>query len=301
MTLTIGPELQVEPALRAALKRLQLTARRSAASQGLGQHASRSRGAGLEFAQYRAYEPGDELRQIDWKLYGRSDRFFVREAERDSPLTLWLLVDASASMAFADAGFPARSKWAAAKLLCACLIELAQAEGDKVGLLLLGDHRPLLIPAASGLRQRDRLLLALATQTASGTLPLLPALQGSLEKIPAEALVVMLGDGFDAGWALLAERLSAARREVRHIQILGADERDFPYQGAYLFREPESGDERRVEAAAARDEFLRAFSAARHALQRRFQAANIAHVEFFLDESPLRPLQALFRGAGARR
>ncbi|PSD26643.1 DUF58 domain-containing protein, partial [Stenotrophomonas maltophilia] len=66
----------------------------------------RSRGAGLEFAQYRAYEPGDELRQIDWKLYARSDRFFVRESERESPITVWLLLDATASAGQADRAAP---------------------------------------------------------------------------------------------------------------------------------------------------------------------------------------------------
>ncbi|WP_155518724.1 DUF58 domain-containing protein, partial [Xanthomonas euvesicatoria] len=68
--------------VRSRLRGLQLRARHAQGAHGIGQHASRSRGAGLEFAQYRAYEPGDALRQIDWKLYARSDRFFVREAER---------------------------------------------------------------------------------------------------------------------------------------------------------------------------------------------------------------------------
>ncbi|MEQ9728907.1 DUF58 domain-containing protein, partial [Pseudomonas sp. WHRI 8822A] len=76
----------IPAALRSRLRGLQLHARNAQGQQGIGQHASRSRGAGLEFAQYRAYEPGDALRQIDWKLYARSDRFFVREAERESPL-----------------------------------------------------------------------------------------------------------------------------------------------------------------------------------------------------------------------
>ncbi len=80
--------------VRSRLQDLRLNSRRAIGARGIGLHRSRSRGAGLEFAQYRAYEPGDEPRQIDWKLYARSDRFFVREAERESPLTAWLLVDA---------------------------------------------------------------------------------------------------------------------------------------------------------------------------------------------------------------
>ncbi len=71
----------IPPDVRSRLKSLRLLTRRAVGSHGLGLHHSHSRGAGLEFAQYRAYEPGDELRQIDWKLYARSDKFFVREAD----------------------------------------------------------------------------------------------------------------------------------------------------------------------------------------------------------------------------
>ena len=107
--------------VRARLKNLRLRARHGAGGDGLGQHQSRSRGAGLEFAQYRAYEPGDEPRRIDWKLYARSDRFFVRESERDSPLTLWLVIDASASMAQADTARRDWRKLDAAKTIAACV------------------------------------------------------------------------------------------------------------------------------------------------------------------------------------
>src|SRR5215813_2232810 len=120
--------------VRARLKHLRLRARHGAGGDGLGQHASRSRGAGLEFAQYRAYEPGDEPRHIDWKLYARSDRFFVRDATRDTPLTAWLLVDATASMAQADAARPEYTKLVAAKALAACIAEIALQQGDSFGL-----------------------------------------------------------------------------------------------------------------------------------------------------------------------
>ena len=74
--------MNLPPDVRARLRALRLYPRRARGSTGLGQHLSRSRGAGIEFAQYRAYEPGDEPRRIDWKLYARSDRHFVRESER---------------------------------------------------------------------------------------------------------------------------------------------------------------------------------------------------------------------------
>ena len=124
--------------VRSRLRSLRLWPQRASGSRGIGAHASRSRGAGLEFAQYRAYEPGDEPRQIDWKLYARSDRFFVRESERESPLTVWLLLDTTASMAQADR---ARSGWTrlhGACALAACVAELALQQGDGFGLIAIG-------------------------------------------------------------------------------------------------------------------------------------------------------------------
>ena len=105
------------PSLRARLRELRIGSRRISPLRGGGVHRSRDRGAGLEFSQYRGYEPGDEPRRIDWKLYARSDRFFVREAERDSPLTAWVLLDASASMAQADESRPQWTRLDAGKAL----------------------------------------------------------------------------------------------------------------------------------------------------------------------------------------
>ena len=145
--------------VRSRLKDLRLTARRAIGAQGIGVHHSRSRGAGLEFAQYRAYEPGDELRQIDWKLYARSDRFFVREAERESPLTVWIVLDATASMAQRDGARGTR--FDAARSLAACIAELALRQGDRFGLLVLHGDGVRLVAPGNGVRQRDQLLLAL--------------------------------------------------------------------------------------------------------------------------------------------
>ena len=81
--------LDLPPELRTRLRALSIVPRRAAALASAGMHDSRNRGGGLEFAQYRAYERGDDLRGIDWKLYARSDRFFVRDAERESPIAVW--------------------------------------------------------------------------------------------------------------------------------------------------------------------------------------------------------------------
>lgn len=286
--------------LRARLRDLRLTARSGAGGDGLGQHASRSRGAGLEFAQYRAYEPGDELRRIDWKLYARSDRYFVREAERDSPLTAWLIVDASASMRQADAARAGYSKLDAAKTLAACVFELALRQGDRFGLVALAGALPAFVSAGTGPRQRDRCLLELARIGAAGNWPDAASLRPLWERIQPPAIVMMLSDFFDDAATELALRLAAARREVLTVQLLSAEERDFPFAGGHRFRDPESGAERRVEAAVVRRDYLERFAAARTELARRFGAAGIRHAEHVLDRPLDEPLRTLFAAGVVR-
>jgi uncharacterized protein (DUF58 family) len=286
--------------IRARLRNLRLRARHAAGGDGLGQHQSRSRGAGLEFAQYRAYEPGDEPRRIDWKLYARSDRYFVRESERDSPLTLWLVVDASASMTQADAARPGWRKLEAAKTIAAFAIELALRQGDRFGLIVLGGAGFASIGAGAGARHRDRCLLDLAQLDGDGAWPPEAMLRPRWERVSPSSLVLVLSDFFDDASAELALRFAAARREVLTVQLLSAEERDFPFAGGHRFVDPESTLDRRVDAAAVRDDFVARFANARSALARRFAAAGIRHAEYFLDETPDRPLQRFFASSTER-
>lgn len=289
----------IAPAVRARLKSLRLVARRAVGAQGIGLHASRSRGAGLEFAQYRAYEPGDELRQVDWKLYARSDKFFVREAERESPLAVWLLVDASASMGQEDAARPGWSRLAAAKSIAACLVEVALRQGDRIGMATLRDDGLRVIAPAASTRQRDALRHALHGLDTRGPWPGDARLRPLWERIRANDLVVLLSDLFDDGAVDMLTRLAAARRDVIAIQMLTAEERDFPFQGGHRFRDPETGDELLGDGAAMRSDFMARFSQAREALHARLDDAGVRHASHVLDEPVDAPLHRLF-GAGPR-
>ena len=281
--------------VRSRLKDLRLTARRAVGAQGIGVHHSRSRGAGLEFAQYRAYEPGDELRQIDWKLYARSDRFFVREAERESPLTVWIVLDATASMTQHDG--ERGTRFDAARRLAACIAELALRQGDRFGLLVLHGDGVRLVSPGNGARQRDQLLLALHGLTAGGMFPAANKLSPVWERIGAGDLVMALSDGFDEAMVVLIERLAAARREVLAIQLLTADERDFPFTGGHRFRDPETGEELLGDATALRADYLQRFAEAQRLLDARLDASGIRHARYYTDQPLDLPLRRLF---GAR-
>ncbi|MFC3441796.1 DUF58 domain-containing protein [Sphingobium rhizovicinum] len=287
------------PDVRSRLRGLRLVTHRAVGSHGIGLHQSHSRGAGLEFAQYRAYEPGDELRQIDWKLYARSDKFFVREAERESPVAVWILIDASASMGQCDATRPDYSRLDAAKAMAAAIGELAMQQGDRFGFMALGDNGLTLLPPATGLRQRDRLLLELLTvRPARGFAPE-SQLGPVWERIGAQDLVLLLSDCFDEGAVALAEKLSSAGRETLVVEMLTVAERDFPFDGGYRFRDPETGQELLADGAALRAEFLARFAEARAALHARLDAIGIRHAAHYLDEPVDLPLRRLFAAQGA--
>ena len=124
------------PSTLAALGDLELAARTVVDGLMYGVHPSRLPGPGLEFSQYRSYQPGDDPRRVDWKLYARSDRYFVREAEIETSVTLRILVDASESMTQEDSGL---SKFDYARFAAAALALLAHRQGDAVGVWALRD------------------------------------------------------------------------------------------------------------------------------------------------------------------
>lgn len=284
--------------VRSRLKRLALVTRRAAGHRGVGWHRSTSRGAGLEFAQYRGYEQGDDPRQIDWKLYGRSDKFFVRESERESPVAAWLLLDTSASMRQADRARPELTRIDAARLIALAVAELAIQQGDRFGFATLGAAAPMVLPPGTGARQRDALRLALGGVIAEGGPPPAQALTPLWDRIRARDLVILLSDFFDDGVIALAESLAAAGRETLAIRVLTVEERDFPFTDGHRFRDPETGAELLGDGRALRDVYLARFAAAARVLRARFDAAGIRHAGLTLDEPIDTPLRALF-GRGA--
>lgn len=154
-----------DPALAAALADLPLAPRAATAVRAEGRHPARVPGGGHEFAQYRGYQPGDDLRRVDWKLLARSDRFYVREADAETALPVRLVLDASASMAHAEGE---RSKWDAARGLVAALARVAIRQGDVPALALVGGGEPVLVPGSRDRRQHERILDALERATPRG-------------------------------------------------------------------------------------------------------------------------------------
>ncbi len=149
----------------------------------------------------------------------------MRESERESPITVWLLLDATASAARPIARHRSARAWTM-RGVAACVVELALQQGDRFGLLAINGDGLRLVPAANGARQRDR-ASATACLQARGAWPAPDRLRPLWERVRPGDPLLAIGDGFDEAGIVLLEQLASARREVALLQILTADERDF--------------------------------------------------------------------------
>jgi len=232
------------PALLAHTSDLNLVIRYVLAGLGHGIHAGRERGAGVEFSEYRAYAPGDEWRRVDWKLLARADRYYVREAERDSHVAVWLWLDATASMAEPSRSMPGVDKLWYARTMLACIAAIAQRQGDAFGLVVCSGERVHFTPAARGPRQMHRVLAQLSRSEAKGVLPGADALRASLHFARSPSLIFAASDFLDfpspMTEALL--RLRHMQHDVRALCLHTRAEVDASFAPGQAYRDPEHGE-----------------------------------------------------------
>lgn len=224
----------------ALVRDLELAARMVVDGMMLGRHTSRRAGAGLEFSQYRSYQPGDDLRRIDWKLLGRSDRYFVREAETETSITVRILLDATGSMAHEESGV---SKLDYARFLAAALAMLAHRQGDAVGLYVLSDGRASAVRPRREPSHLHRLLHELERIQPAGRWPVWSALERALTPDSARGITLFVGDFHERSDEIRSavKRLAGAHHEVICFQVLGDVEREFAYRGTVTLEELETG------------------------------------------------------------
>ncbi len=241
----------LSPELLHGLKNLSLAARQAAEGFLNGTHASRRHGAGMEFSQYRPYQPGDDLRRLDWRLAARSDRYYLRESEIDTSLTVHLLLDASASMNHSDDN--GLSKLDYARLLLAALACIATRQGDAVGLSILSPKGLRHLAPRADARQLPRLYHALEKAEAAGPFPA-PETLAPLTARGQRALTVCVTDLYEEGTEIngLLTRLRATSGDVLLLHLMAHNELEFTYQGAVTFRDLETGQTLQIEAGPQR-------------------------------------------------
>jgi uncharacterized protein (DUF58 family) len=213
----------LDPAMLTRVGSLELVARRIVEGTAVGMHESRSHGVGSEFAQYRPYMPGDDLRALDWRVFARTDRYYVRQFTAETNLDAWLVVDATSSMRFGSTG---ATKYDAARMLAAALAFLLVRQGDRVGLRFVGATREVLTPRG-GERHLHVLLHGLERVAADGEGSVAAVLDEGLERFRRRGPVFVLSDLYEPADAIgeALTRLARAGFDVALFHVLDPVER----------------------------------------------------------------------------
>jgi len=241
---------QMDPAVLAAMGHLELVARWTVDGFLTGLHRSPRKGFSVEFAEHRPYQPGDDLRYLDWRIAARADRWVIKQYEEETNARAALVLDVSASMQWT--GAPARlTKLAYAERLGAALAQLLLRQRDAVGLVRFDAGIRTLLPPRAQRGQWRRLVAAFSEPGGGGASAVAPALARAGALVRRPGVVVLLSDllADPAPVADVARTLRARGHELLVIQVMDPDERDFPGDGEARYRDPEGG--REIPAAPA--------------------------------------------------
>jgi uncharacterized protein (DUF58 family) len=220
-----------------------------------GLHKSPHQGQSVEFAQHKEYAPGDEIRHIDWKAFGKFDKYYVKRYEHETNLRAFLAVDASASMNYRSGDL---SKLDVAAMLAAALAYLLIRQQDAVGLLVLKDSGPHYIPPRSSATHLQAILEALEGLKGEGPTHLADAADLLSEKARRRAAVVLLSDLFDEDQKALPRllQLRLRKNDVSIFQVLDPAELDFPFEDNTLFLSMEDERQQQANPREIRESYL---------------------------------------------
>ncbi|MSU64064.1 MAG: DUF58 domain-containing protein [Pedosphaera sp.] len=220
-----------------------------------GQHRSPHRGSSVEFAEYRNYVPGDDLRRLDWRVFARSDRFYMKEFEAETNLRCYLVFDSSASMRFIGKH---GSKLDYARRMIATLAYLIVHQGDAAGLLSVGEKTVFEIPPRRNPAHLQLILEMLGKVEPIGETGLVSALHDLAEKVRRRALVIIFSDFFADPVALLNcfQHLRFQKHDLVVFHLLDRMELDFQFDRPVRFVDLESSFSLVTEPATIRDEYL---------------------------------------------
>jgi len=249
-------EQYLNPDVVRQVRRLDLRAKFIVEGFLAGLHDSPCRGFSLEFAEHRRYAPGDDPRNLDWTVWAKTDRLFVRTYQAETSLAAYLVVDTSRSMAYAGPD-GAMSKREYATALAASLGYLLVHQGDHVGLGLVGDGLNRFLRPRGGRRQLARVLAELTRTESAGGTDLAAGLHTLARRVRRRSLMLILSDLVDdPGQVLTAVKHLAARgHDVVVFQILDAAERNLDFSGPVILEDPETGRRIETDADGIRDAY----------------------------------------------
>jgi uncharacterized protein (DUF58 family) len=282
------------------IRRLQIRARRLVRLLFLGEYHSVFRGRGLEFNEVREYEPGDEVRLIDWNVTARMGVPYIKKFVEERELILYLLVDVSASSSFSSQNATKREL---AAELATLLAFAADANNDKTGLIAFSDRVELFLPPRKGQQHMLRIareLLYLEPKGRGTNIAVAADLLMSITKRPSVAFVI---SDFHATGYEAALRLAAQKHDLTAISLTDPRELELPRVGLLKLRDAETGAQMLVDTEDRRARERYATAAAERVVARRRLLAGLGVEEIPIrtDRSYIQPLMAYFRARAGKR
>src|SRR6185295_1990705 len=279
----------LEPRTLARISALDLRARLIVEGLMTGMHRSPYQGISVEFAQHRPYVPGDDIRHVDWKVFAKSDKVYLKQYQEETNLHLICVVDASESMAYGsvgDAGAP-WTKFDHATAIAASLSYMAIQQQDSVGLAIFDQdlkkyHKPSNSPTQWKTITRELTLEPRLRKTQMGRI-----LDQLAEKLNHRSLIVILSDLFDDINSIKKglRHLRYKKHEVIVFQILDPTEIEFPFEDVTLFKGLEQLGELLTEPRSLRDGYLEQLRLATEAMKKMCRGMNIDFQRFSTSES----------------
>lgn len=269
----------------AQLNGLPLFARTVMEGFSSGHHASPHKGFSIEFRQHRPYVQGDEIKRLDWKVFARSDRFYIREFDEETNLRATLLLDSSGSMGYR--GTKGQVKFEHARKLAAALAYVLTGQQDAVGLVTFDSKVREFIPCRTKTTHLHNILEALLHTTPGADTSLAGVLQNLAPRLRRRGLLLLISDVFDDATALL-QAIGVLRKQGHEIivfQLWDRDEIDFPFSRWARFENLENLEDALVlDPAAIRQRYLQVLARFREDLLEGLRKHQVDLVPIFTDE-----------------
>jgi uncharacterized protein (DUF58 family) len=278
------PQRYLDPLVLAKVRSLELQARLIVEGYLSGMHKSPYHGFSVEFAQHREYVPGDDIRHVDWKVYGRTGRFYLKQYEEETNLVCWLLVDVSESMRY---GSGPVSKYDYASMSAAALAYLILHQQDSVGLVTFDNQVRHFLGASSQPSHLKEIIHVLGRGRPREKTGMGPLFHDLAERINRRALLIIFSDLFDEVADVVAgfTHLRFKRHEVVACHVLDPAELTFPFHQATLFRGLEKYPELLTDPRVLRQGYLDQIQAFVEEIQSACRAQNIDYVQMLTDRN----------------
>jgi len=280
---SLDPRQYLDPKILAKIARLEIKARLIVEGFISGMHRSPYHGFSVEFAEHREYVPGDDIRHIDWKVFGRSDRFYIKQYEEETNLSSYILMDASESMQYGSDGV---SKYQYGSYIAAALAYLLMNQQDAVGLGVFDEDIRTFLPASASQTHFLNLIGELDRQESAQKTDLGSILSNFADRVKKKGLIVIISDMFDS-----FERIRRGLKYIRHknheimlFHVLDEDEITFPFQRMTLFEGLEDYPELLADPPALRQAYLEEIESFQAELRRTCRNNRIDYVRIHTGE-----------------